>query len=66
MRNVIKQDSKKAKHSLQQSDEDFDISEKRRNGVDLLRCYPVNSDSTLDSENPKTMDQHRQCNYNRA
>ena len=57
MRNVIKQDSKKAKRSLPQSDEDFDIP-KRRKGVDLLRRYPVNSDSTLDSEKPETMDQH--------
>ena len=58
MRNVIKQDSKKAKRSLPQSDEDCDVPKKRRKGVDLLRRYPVNSDSTLDSENPETMDQH--------
>lgn len=58
VKNVMKQDSKKAKRSLQLTDEDVDIPKKRRKGVDLLRHYPVNSDSILESENVETMEQH--------
>ena len=58
MRNVIKQDSKKTKCSLALTDEVVDIPEKMRKGVDLLRRYPINSDATLDDENPETMEQH--------
>ena len=47
VRNVIKQNSKKAKRSLPLIDEDVDIPKKRRKGVDLFRRYPVYSDSIL-------------------
>lgn len=58
VRNVIKQDSKKAKRSLPLSDENSEMPpKKRKKGVDLLRRYPVN-DSTLGTENSESLEQH--------
>ena len=61
--NIVKRDSKKGKHPMDDSDE-TPVPKRRSKGSDLLRRYPVGSSTSPDIENPETVAEHQKAMNN--